>query len=267
MPHWLGGVMPRINGAFEVERLMLLNEIIMNPAGGELTVTAGVPLLTERVWWKHLLWVLAGAVLGFLVASVFAGLLHLPRSIYLIPYVLLVAAFLYGYVRWSKLAVGRCVRRRWGWGLLGGIIAGVFVVQSVLRQPSSSAPRALELVVDLSWLGIVYGAVDGLLLSVLPVLAVWEAMTTLGWTVRWPGRAGTGLLSLLASIIVVAAYHFGYPEFRGQQVMFPVFGVGVMSLAYIITGNPISAVISHVAMHMAAVLHGLQTVIQLPPHY
>jgi len=40
-----------------------------------------------------------------------------------------------------------------------------------------------------------------------------------------------------------------------------------MSLAYIITGSPISALISHIAMHIAAVLYGLQTAIQLPPHY
>jgi hypothetical protein len=40
-----------------------------------------------------------------------------------------------------------------------------------------------------------------------------------------------------------------------------------MSLAYIVTGNPIAAVISHVAMHIAAVLHGVETVMQLPPHY
>lgn len=68
-------------------------------------------------------------------------------------------------------------------------------------------------------------------------------------------------------MVVIAVYHLGYPEFRGYQVLFPVFGVGVMSLAYIITGNPISAVISHIAMHITAVLYGLQTVMQLPPYY
>jgi hypothetical protein len=40
-----------------------------------------------------------------------------------------------------------------------------------------------------------------------------------------------------------------------------------MSLSMLVTGNPIAAVGSHVAMHTAAVLHGPATTIQLPPHY
>ena len=66
---------------------------------------------------------------------------------------------------------------------------------------------------------------------------------------------------------MIAVYHVGYPEFRGPQVIVVVLGVGVMSLAYIVTGNPTVAIISHVVMHIAAVLHGAESVSQLPPHY
>jgi hypothetical protein len=239
----------------------------MNAMINESTVTVRKQILAERTWWGHLLWVLAGTVLGFAIAAVFAGLFHLPRNIYLIPYVVLLIAFLYGYMRWSKLTLGQFIHYRWGWGLIGGIIVRLFAIQSVMRQPSSPMPHGIELVIDILWLGVVYGTVDSLLLSVLPVFALREALTKLGWTIQWPGRIGTGILALFASMIVVLVYHLGYPECRGLQVMFPVFGVGVMSLAYIITGNPISAVISHIAMHITAVLHGLQTVKQLPPHY
>lgn len=239
----------------------------MSRLNSESAVTVEKQIPVERSWQEHLLWILAGTLLASVVAAVFAGAFHLPRSIYLIPYVVLVTAFLYGYVRWSKIALGQCMRYHWGWGLVGGIVVGIFAVQSVLRQPSSATPQGVELAVDLLWLGMVYGTVDGLLLSVFPVFAVREALTKLGWAVHWPGRAGIGLLALMASIVVIAAYHLGYPEFRGQQVVFPMLGVGVMSLAYIITGSPISAVISHIAMHIAAVLYGLQTVMQLPPHY
>jgi membrane protease YdiL (CAAX protease family) len=92
-------------------------------------------------------------------------------------------------------------------------------------------------------------------------------MTRQGLTARWPGKIAAGGLALLASAVVTAVYHLGYPEFRGPQVMLPVFGVSVMSLAYVITRNPLSAVLSHVAMHVAAVLYGLHSVVQLPPHY
>ena len=239
----------------------------MNTLNHESTDSAGKQILAEGAWWEHLLWVLAGAVLVFVIAAVFAGLLHLPRPLYLIPYVVLVVPFLYGYAHWSKLALGRCILHHWSWGVVGGILVGIFAVQSVVRQPSSATPQGVELVINLLWLGVVYGMVDGLLLSVLPVFAVWNALARQGWTAHWPGRIGTGLLALLASMVVIAVYHLGYPEFHGVQVMFPVFGVAMMSLAYIVTGNPISALISHIAMHIAAVLYGLQTAMQLPPHY
>jgi hypothetical protein len=41
----------------------------------------------------------------------------------------------------------------------------------------------------------------------------------------------------------------------------------VMSLAYLLTRNPVAPVLSHMAMHVAAVLFGLYTAVQLPPHY
>jgi len=44
-------------------------------------------------------------------------------------------------------------------------------------------------------------------------------------------------------------------------------GVGIMSLVYLITGNPLTPVLGHIAMHIAAVLHGINSVSQLPPHY
>jgi hypothetical protein len=213
------------------------------------------------------MWILAGAMLGFAVAALFAGVLRWPRRIYLFPYVLLVMAFLCGYARRTRLDLTKHIRDHWGWGLIGGTAAGVFAVQSVLRQPSSSPPGMIEFIVDLLWLGIVYGTVDGLLLSVLPVVAIQKALDELPWTSRWPGRMGKGAIALFASMVVILVYHLGYPEFRSAQVMFPVLGVSVMSLAFIVTGNPMSAVISHVAMHVAAVVHGLNTVMQLPPHY
>ena len=44
-------------------------------------------------------WIVAAAVLGFAVSAVFAGLLRLPRSTYLIAYLVLVAPFLYAFAR------------------------------------------------------------------------------------------------------------------------------------------------------------------------
>ncbi len=217
--------------------------------------------------WSHLLWVLAAAILGFVIAAVFAGQLHLERSLYLGVYAILVNAFLYGYIRWSGIEVGRLLRYHWQWGLIAAALAGTFVVINVWSQPASPSPQGGELVFDLLWLGVVYGTVDALLLSVLPILATWRAFSALGWTKTWPEKVMVGILAMVASLLVTAAYHLGYTEFQGPQVVSPLIGNGVMSLAYLLTMNPLGAVLSHIAMHVAAVLHGISTTIQLPPHY
>jgi hypothetical protein len=68
-------------------------------------------------------------------------------------------------------------------------------------------------------------------------------------------------------VLVTAAYHLGYPEYRGVGLFGPVIGNSSMTLGYLITNNPLAAVVSHIAMHIASVLHGPATVVQLPPHY
>jgi hypothetical protein len=154
----------------------------------------------------------------------------------------------------------------WMWGLIGAVIVGAFVVKNVLSQRHSAHSKGWLLALDLLWLGVVYGMVDALLLSVVPVLAVCQTFAVLGWTVSWIGKALFGLAAMLASLWVTAAYHFGYPEFRNPKLAAPVFGNGVISLGYLLTGNPLAALVSHIVMHMAAVLHGPETAAQLPPH-
>jgi hypothetical protein len=221
----------------------------------------------SKAWYIYLLWIVAGGVLGFTVAAVFAGLLRLPRALFLVPYVVLVGPFLYGYVRWSEVDMWDLIVHHWPWGVVGAAIVGAFVVRNVLSQPAFPRPQGLELAFDLVWFGVVYGTLDALLLSIMPVLATWQAFSGLGWTGTWPGRLAVSAVAIVASLLVTAAYHLGYPEFRNPGVAAPVFGNGVMSLGYLLTTNPIAAIFSHIAMHSASVLHGLETTAQLPPHY
>jgi hypothetical protein len=218
-------------------------------------------------WWGHLLWVAAAGVVGMGVAAVFAGLFELPRNLYLVFYVGIIGALLYSYVRWSGVDFKQLFSAHWVWGLLGGAVVGFFTVQTVLFQLASPAPRGLELGFALAWLGLIYGAVDALLLSVLPVFATWQALALRGWTARWPGRIAAAGLAVLASMLVIGLYHLGYPEFRGPQVLLVIAGVAIQSLAYLLTRSPLTPVIGHVAMHLAAVLYGISSVSQLPPHY
>jgi hypothetical protein len=59
----------------------------------------------------------------------------------------------------------------------------------------------------------------------------------------------------------------GYPEFCGKNVLWPNIGNGVLSLAFILTTNPLAAILPHMAMHVAAMIHGKETTGQVPPHY
>ena len=220
-------------------------------------------------WWSHLLWVAGAGILGMAVAALFAGVFQLARPLYLVAYVAVVGAFLYAYVRWSGADLRREFGQHWVWGLVGGAIASFLIVQATLGQPAprSAMPQGGELLFDLAWLGLLYGLVDGLLLSVLPVYATWQALTLLGWTERWPGRIAAGVLALLASVLVIGLYHWGYPEFRSAYVLVIMAGVGMQSLFYLLSRSPLAPLISHVAMHITAVLVGIQTFSQLPPHY
>ena len=239
----------------------------MNTLLGNLLTAGKVHESARTTWWGHLQWVAAMAIVGLAVPAVFVGVFQLPRNIYLVFYFGLMGAFLYGYVRWSALHLKKLFSEHWGWGLVGGALVSLFTVKTVLMQPASPTPQGLELGFDLAWLGLIYGSMDGLVLSVVPVYATWQALTVLGWTKRWPGRLATGVLAILASMLVIGLYHLGYPEFRGPQVLIVIVGVSAQSLAYLLTCSPLTPVICHIAMHIAAVLYGINSVSQLPPHY
>lgn len=225
-------------------------------------------LQVQGVWWVFLLWIPATALLGFAMAEIFAGLLHLPRRIFLIPYVAFVSLAVYIFMSWSGLSLKELVQQNWVWGVLGAVLVGTFLVRNILSQPTSTRATGLPLILDLLWSGVVYGLMDALLLSVLPVLATWQAFSSLGWTTNWPGKIAAGATAFFASLLITACYHLGYPEYRVKGgVSGPTIGNGIMTLGYLLTNNPISAILSHIAMHIAGVLHGPDSVMQLPPHY
>jgi hypothetical protein len=222
----------------------------------------------SKMFFLNISWIVAAAVLGFTIAGVFAGMFHLPRSLYLVVYLVLTAPFLYGFMRWSNLSISELFRHNWIWGLVAAILIGAFNVRNIFSQPASPVSQGLPLVFDIAWLGIVYGTLDALFLSVLPVLATWQAFSALGWTQTLAGKILVGAIALIASLLVTVSYHLGYPEYRETGgIIGPSIGNGVMSFGYILSNNPIAAVFSHIAMHIAGVLHGPATVIQLPPHY
>ncbi|MGD2207147.1 MAG: hypothetical protein PVH17_10235 [Anaerolineae bacterium] len=222
--------------------------------------------MTNQLWF-HLGWVLAAGLLGFAIAAVFSGWLRLSRRLFLVPYFVFSGIFLYGFCRWTQIDLIPLLTENWYWGLLAGAIVGVFLIRNVLSQPASARSTGTSLLFDILWVGLGYGAVDALLLNVMPVVAVWTGFSEVGWAAAWPGKIAIGALALLASLLITLLYHLGYPEFRNRKVALVLVGNTLITLAYLVSTNPLGAVVSHVTMHVAAVFRGPETVLQLPPHY
>lgn len=216
---------------------------------------------------SSLIWILIASFLGFTVSAIFAGWLKLKRNVYLLIYIPLVTALFIAFVILNDLNIKEILLINLAWGLLGAFLAGAFVVKNVLSQPSSERQKGLALISDIIWPGFTYGLIDALLLSVLPILAVRLAITNVSSLDNWLSKILFVVLGLLASFFATTAYHLGYPEFRGKRVIWPNVGNGVLSLAYILTLNPLAAILPHITMHIVAMLHGPKTTGQVPPHY
>ncbi len=221
--------------------------------------------------WSQLIWLLAIALASFLVTWIFTDLFHLSQTVFIGVLAVVTGALLSGYLSWSHMDWDAFLSNQWLWGLVGAIIVGALLIVMLARgsrsraQMFASAPRpeGLRLVGALLWEGLVYGMAEGLLLSVLPVLITWQALSSLHWTQSWYGIILCGIIALVTSVIVIVVHHLGYREFRGRKLVFAVAGCAPLSLAYLLTMNPLAAGLGHSILHMGAVLRG----IELPPHY
>jgi hypothetical protein len=227
----------------------------------------GGTTMNNQTWLLYLGWSLAAGVAAFSISLRFSGWQRLSRRRYGIPYIGLSGLFLYAFAVWSEVDLNRLFLNNWYWGLAAALLLGAWMVKNILSQPASTRTTGFTLLFDLLWLGMAYGLMDALLLSVLPVLATWQAFALLGWTSIWLGKIIVGLLAVAASIAVTVAYHLGYTEYRGGKVFGPVIGNTTMTLGCLLTGNPLASILSHIIMRIAGVLRGPASVIQFPPHY
>lgn len=218
-------------------------------------------------FWTMLVWVIAASGIGFGISAVFAGRMKLSRHSFLIPYVSLVSIFLCAFFLLNEVDLPAILAENVAWGILTGGVVSLFLVKTVRAQPVSRNTYGVELALDVTWAGLVYGIVDSLFLNVMPVIAIWIGGSQFAWSGTVAGKIGLAFLGLVASLLVTLTYHLGYPEFRNKSVMLVLIGNSLITLAYLLSGNPLGSIVSHTAMHVAAVLQGPETTIQLPPHY
>ncbi|MFZ1106223.1 MAG: hypothetical protein WAN86_25740 [Hyphomicrobiaceae bacterium] len=200
---------------------------------------------------RHMLgWLAAAAAIAFAVPAVFSMGLRWERSLFLIPYVGIVGMFLVLYFSYHPLSIRQWLGY-WPYALIGTAVASFLLLGNIAGQPSSAVPVGWQLVLALGWVGLAYGAVDGLLLNVFPVLAIQEASLFESCpTMQSPLLLG--LLALAASLAMTVIYHLGYTEFQGAAIVSAMIGNAIITLTYLLTGSPLAAVATHVIMHMAA---------------
>lgn len=212
-------------------------------------------------------WLLGGLVFAFAVPFLFTDLIHVPRDLYYALYVVAVFAFVGAWAHRTQQPVRAFLTRRWKWGVSLGVLAGVVLMLTVGREPSTPHPHGLSFVGAVLWRGVAYGAADGLLLSVFPILAVFGLFASKPLRERSrKAVAGIGALALVVSLLFTAVYHLGYPDFRGGKVKRPLTGDAIWSAPTLLTLSPLGAPIAHIGLHVSAVVHSYQTDLFLPPH-
>jgi hypothetical protein len=158
--------------------------------------------------------------MGFAASAVFSSLLHLERAAFVAAYGVVGGAFVFVYLSTTGIDPVPQLQRRWGKGIVGGLVFGILRISGVTRQPGSAVPHGRRLVFALAWIGLVYGIVDAILLNVVPVLMVYS--TRQSSVLRNPRRdLSWSLWALAASLFVTALYHIGFAEFRGPGLLQP----------------------------------------------
>jgi len=124
---------------------------------------------------RHLKWIVFGAFVGFGASFIFGDLITLPLDLYYLIYFAIVAIFFTVYIKKTQLDLREWFSRRLLWGILLGLIFGALMVKNVLLRPETEKFTGPCLAWLIFWRGLIYGAMDGFLLSVFPWMVTWRA--------------------------------------------------------------------------------------------
>ncbi len=212
----------------------------------------------------HLKWIVFGALVGFGASFIFGDLITLPLDLYYLIYFTIVIIFFTIYIRKAQLNLREWFSRRLFWGILLGLIFGALMLKNVLSRSETEKFTGPYLAWLIFWKGLIYGAMDGFLLSSFPWIVTWRA-----FDVEKRPLGKKIALSFLAWLFILAlttAYHLGYSDFRSKKIIQPNIGNTIISVPTLLSANPIGSPIAHAIMHIAAVIHSPKTELFLPPH-
>jgi hypothetical protein len=214
-------------------------------------------------WETQLRWYAVAAVVAFAVPLVGSSILGLQHDLYLGMYFVAIGGLLWAYATATRLEVGSLLRRNWKLGVTLGIVFGVVLVRNVLSEHATPHPSGAYYWFELVWRGGIYGAIDALLLTVLPSLVVYRSLG--GHLGSWRLRLEYFGAALALVVAMTAIYHLGYTQYRDHGVGAPETGNVIISMPMLLSANPIGSVADHMAMHISAVQHEYNTEVRLPP--
>lgn len=212
-------------------------------------------------------WLLGGLALAFALPYLLTDVFTINRDLYYALYAFAVFGFFLLWLRFAVEMPRKLLTRNWRWGALLGVAFAGATAAIPFTEKATAHPHGWRFAGAIVWRGIVYGAADGVLLSVFPILAVVAAFSSRPLRERSKRSvAGIGALALAVSLLFTAVYHLGYPDFRGDMLRKPLIGDVVWSAPTLITLSPIGAPLAHIGLHVSAVVHTYDTDTFLPPH-
>lgn len=212
----------------------------------------------------HLSWIALGALVGFGSSFIFGDLLVLPVDLYYLVYFGIIITFFSTYIKKTQLNHREWFSRRLVWGVVLGLVSGALMVQFVLKGPATERFTGAYLGWLVFWRGLVYGAIDGLLLSSFPWIVTWRAFNVEKKPLS--KKTAFSFVAWLFILVITTAYHLGYSDFRSGKIVQPNIGNTIISLPTLVSANPIGAPITHAIMHITAIIHCPKTELFLPPH-
>lgn len=211
---------------------------------------------------RHILeWYLVALVVGFLIPFVGVNLLGLHHDLYLLVYFTVAGTFLASFAAHAGIDWRGLLRTRLWWSLGIGAAVAFATVRNVMNEASMPHPSGSFFWFELAWRGVVYGVTDALILFVFPAAVAYLLLRDADRRRRVKFAA----LTVALSMGITAAYHLGYPQFRGTDLVQPEIGALVANVPAGLTGNPLGAILVHGTYHVAANVHTYRSPIFLPP--